>query len=282
MGGFLNMKITQRTVSLAGASRYHEPIKYIDRIFREHVLIYCLCGEYEIFDNDLPFRLEKDDVMFQHAGVHHYGLTPCKPDTAILFVHFGCDGKDSYSADFNTPPEGFAFLPTVISAARQPSVKRIFQRVVDDWIEIVDERESSYHLKRLIEEISQIGHTTDIDSRKNGIIERCLEIIRQNPDRYFTTSDFSSMLFKSQSTIRNVFRANMNKSLYEYQRDHKLSLVKTMLETTSMKLHEIAQQTGYCDEYQMSKTFKKTYGMTPGQYRQQLSKSPETSEENKK
>ena len=36
------------------------------------------------------------------------------------------------------------------------------------------------------------------------------------------------------------------------------------------------------DEYQMSKTFKKTYGMTPGQYRQQLSKSPETSEENKK
>ncbi|MBR6427923.1 MAG: helix-turn-helix transcriptional regulator [Clostridia bacterium] len=283
MGGLLNMKITRRRVSLAGASRYNIPVKYIDRVFTEHVLIYCLSGEYEIYDNDVPFTLKKDDVMFQHAGIHHYGLVPCKPDTAILFIHFGKCENDAYYPDFYPPPDGFEFLPTFLSAARHPTIKRIFQRVVDDWIEVVDERESQYHLKRLIEEIAHIDDESKAMSGKSGIVDRCLEIMKQNPERYFTTRDFSNLIFVSESTIRNVFRENMGNSLYAIQRDYKLGLVKSMLhDRPDMKLHEIAQATGYCDEYQMSKTFKKAYGMTPGQYRQQLNRSAGKNTEDKK
>ena len=272
MGGIINLKISPRRVSLAGASRYNPPIKYIDRIFREHVLIYCLSGEYEIYDNDIPFTLKKDDIMFQHAGIHHYGLKPCEPDTAILFVHFGCCEGDEYRAEtLSLPPEGYACLPTCVSAARHPTVKRIFRQVCDDWINVVEERETEYHLKRLIEEISYIGGAEGAPSRKTGIVDKCLELIKQNPDKYFTTKDFSNLIFASESAIRNVFRANMNKSLYYVQRDYKLALVKSMLkEKPEIKLHEIAQSTGFCDEYQMSKTFKKVFGMTPKQYRQKL------------
>lgn len=265
MGGLLNTNCRRR-VSLAGAARYNIPIKYIDRIFSEHVLIYCLKGEYEIYDNDILYTLHSGDIIFQHAGIHHYGLKLCEPDTTILYVHFNCNEKDSYVKDKAECDSNSVFIPTLIHAESYPTVKRIFQRVTDDWIEMADQRDSEYHLTSLINYVAKIANKSAFTDR--DIINRCLSIMQNNPDKYLTTREYAKMLFVSESTVRNSFRVGLGRSLYEIQRDYKIELVKEILsDNPDIKLHEVAERAGYCDEYQMSKLFKKFCGVTPSQYR---------------
>ena len=64
-------------------------IQHPNRILENtHDLLYILDGYWEIVQDDEVYELKKDDVIFLHAGHHHWGRTCCKPNTSCMFIHF--------------------------------------------------------------------------------------------------------------------------------------------------------------------------------------------------
>ena len=78
----------------------------------------------------------------------------------------------------------------------------------------------------------------------------------------------SKLIYISGKTLRSSFFSRFGKTFYQYQLDSKLSQVCIYLQDyPNMRLNEIAYILGFCDEFHMSKVFKKKYGVSPNQYK---------------
>ena len=63
--------------------------------------------------------------------------------------------------------------------------------------------------------------------------------------------------------FRNAFDTNIRKYIIR----KRMSVAQHMLYDVNLRINEIADSVGYPDIYQFSKQFKKTFGVSPTQYR---------------
>lgn len=71
----------------------------------------------------------------------------------------------------------------------------------------------------------------------------------------------------SPSRFHAVFRGITGSGPMEYQRKLRLNLAFRLLMTTDDKLKSIAEKTGFCNEFHLSREFKRNYGKSPKEYR---------------
>ena len=71
----------------------------------------------------------------------------------------------------------------------------------------------------------------------------------------------------SVRTMSARFKRLMGKTLHEYQLSMKLEMAYHTLRTGRYTVKEVAQTFGFCDPYYFSRTFKKTYGLSPSEVR---------------
>lgn len=103
------------------------------------------------------------------------------------------------------------------------------------------------------------------DTRGNQI----MEFIKNHAIEKIELSDVAAHLNLSCSRTSYIIHDAFNKTFPALVREERLRRVQTLLSSTNMTLHEIAVQTGFGDEYYLSRIFKRENGETPGQYRRQ-------------
>ena len=89
-----------RRVSAASYIAYKAPSQHPDRIMQEHDLVYFLEGEWEVYQDNIPYLLRRGDVLLLHGGRHHYSKRPCLAGTNTIYIHIFPAPGDSY-----LPPE---------------------------------------------------------------------------------------------------------------------------------------------------------------------------------
>jgi AraC-like DNA-binding protein len=57
----------------------------------------------------------------------------------------------------------------------------------------------------------------------------------------------------------------------QYVRRRRLQLARELLTTTSLSIGEVAERSGYDDQFHFSRAFKQAHGVNPSAYRQQMS-----------
>lgn len=107
-------------------------------------------------------------------------------------------------------------------------------------------------------------------SSSHNILAEASRLIQTTPQTFFTGKDLADRFFVCERTLSNQFKKAYGKTLYVYQMDVKLEMVRQfLLSQPEVKLHETALNFGFCDEFHMSRTFKRKYGVSPSQYRQE-------------
>ena len=95
-----------------------------------------------------------------------------------------------------------------------------------------------------------------------------LSKIMQNPSfPSYTVQDLCDKLGYSRMQLNRLFRRHLNKTPHEYLSDYKLRYARSLLRSTDMKILEVAMAAGYSTLSQFQLSFKKRFGMPPGQYR---------------
>ncbi|WP_159888341.1 response regulator transcription factor [Paenibacillus puerhi] len=72
----------------------------------------------------------------------------------------------------------------------------------------------------------------------------------------------------NSSYLSRLFKIETGKGFVQYLREVRMKHACRMLKDTSLTNIEIAKQVGYWDEKHFRRTFKKDFGMTPGEYRE--------------
>lgn len=99
------------------------------------------------------------------------------------------------------------------------------------------------------------------------------QVIHDYIDRHYrediSLSRLSEKFFFSREYLNRIFHARYGCAVYEYVQSVRMSHAASLLKNPDLSLQTIAENLGYSNANYFSKAFKKFYGKSPSEYRQQ-------------
>lgn len=104
-------------------------------------------------------------------------------------------------------------------------------------------------------------------SNNSFLVSQALKLIDGNPDGSATLVSVAERLQIHPNYLSKIFKLETNESFSEHLIKNKMNMAKRMLRTTNKKVYEIAGAVGYKDVAHFTKVFKKSFGVSPTEYR---------------
>jgi len=99
-------------------------------------------------------------------------------------------------------------------------------------------------------------------------IRRVVRALTSHPERAYSQAELAELSGLPMSTLNRQFRKVTGWSIKQYQTRLRIQRVRQILrEEPETGLMEIAERTGFYDEFHLSKTFKQQTGTNPSDYR---------------
>lgn len=112
-----------------------------------------------------------------------------------------------------------------------------------------------------------------LSEEKDNKIDEKMQLLavymQKNYHLPLTIEDLSQYTALSESYLYARFKQAFGVSPIHYLNELRLQAAAGLLLSSKLTLAEIAEQIGLCDAYYLSKLFKKTYGVSPRDYRKQ-------------
>ncbi len=261
-------KLAAREVTGANYITAVTGIVHPDRVLAEHDFLYMLDGEWEIMEDGVAYPMRSDDCLILPAKRHHYGRTLCSPGNRHIYFHIvptkaelqGTTGADS----------SFFELPSLFSCRRYPQVRRYFQEIVSIFWSEGKERENRLSLlvNLLLCTLVEIKAEDGASGEGDWLVEMVCRELHANPQRFFSAPEIAELCGVCPKTLNNRFLRAMGRTFCAYQTELKLRMVRDyLLHQPGARLHEAALNFGFCDEFHLSRVFKKKFGVSPRAFR---------------
>jgi len=177
----------------------------------------------------------------------------------------GCEAAfvllSSYS-DFEYAQE--AIRMSVMDYCLKPVNPEALARQLQNLRERLDEQALSRKSRELL-----ILPENDFQDEPHSF-QQILAYIRENYQRKVTLAEISALFSFNRTYICSLFKRNSETTFSAYLNNVRIQAAKQLLESTLMPMGEIAEQTGFADDYYFNKVFKSICGVTPYQYRRQF------------
>ena len=92
--------------------------------------------------------------------------------------------------------------------------------------------------------------------------------IEQNYARPITVEDMAARCKLDRSYFGKIFKDTMGESPQNFLIRYRMSQAAQLLVTTNLSVGDVSVRTGYPNQLHFSRAFKKTYGVSPREYRQ--------------
>ncbi|MNZ72294.1 HTH-type transcriptional regulator YesS [compost metagenome] len=107
------------------------------------------------------------------------------------------------------------------------------------------------------------------EGAKSFLIQQVQEYVMNNLSHDTSVKTIADHVFLHPVYLSKVFKAETGESLSEWIIGMKMERALYLLKNTNQKIYEITGQLGYQNPQYFSKTFKKYFGMTPQEFREQ-------------
>lgn len=245
------------------------PTLHPDRVMEVYDFLYILDGTWEIYEEDVPYELGKDDLLILSAGRHHYGINPCSAGNRHMYLHLY---PEKGTSDEHRYPDETGLSPTLkvgsplFHCGSDPKVKQYFEEIIAAYWsdDALKENKISFLMGLLLCELSELGKNDKINSKYAGIIDGVLKQMQTNPQKTYTCSEMAELFYVCPKTLSNMFKQVYGQTFYSYQMNRKLEMVRQYLfDHPEELLCNVARNFGFYDEFHLGKAYKKKYGVSP-------------------
>jgi len=142
--------------------------------------------------------------------------------------------------------------------------------------ELQNETDSEFQTRNLLSEtwtllIKELQENPDshkiIGTDQTNRLRSMIAYINQNYAEKIALAEIAKAASVSEREASRCFKKNIGQSPIEYLIKYRLNQSKKLLLETSMTITDICQQCGFSDSAYFGKVFRKSYGMTPSEYR---------------
>jgi len=109
--------------------------------------------------------------------------------------------------------------------------------------------------------IKKIGRSMD---QRIQIVRSAIE---KDCRRAWTITSLAKLVNLSPSRLRHLFKAETGLTTNKFLREVRLREAEKLLRTSFLRVKEIMNRVGFLDESHFGHQLKKTYGLSPSQYR---------------
>ena len=256
-----------RTVNQCNFNKFSNAV-HANRVLDEHCMFFVLEGEWEIWQDNEPYTVKKDDMIFLMRGHHHYGLKPSSPVVRTCFIHPAADAADrlveeTETAGLHTDSTSSFVFDTLIHCQGNPAIRGLFEKIIqlyysDDSYKC---EEISGNFLLLFSQMSQMS-TSGVCCPQ--IVTDVIDRINRTPHKFFTLQELAAGVYVCPKTLSSQFKSSTGMTIHKYQTDLKMKMANSLLNSEpTITLKEVAKQFGYYDEFHFSRVFKQHFGRTP-------------------
>ncbi len=106
----------------------------------------------------------------------------------------------------------------------------------------------------------------------NYIVREALHYMQSHCAEHLSLSDVAAHVYVSPWHLSKLINRHANQGFFDILGRMRMERAKTLLADSGLRIHAVAEQVGYADVAHFSKSFKRLVGMTPGEYRDGLTK----------
>ena len=117
------------------------------------------------------------------------------------------------------------------------------------------------------------NHKLITADRSKTYIEEALLFIQQNYANNISIQDVANYICIDRSYLHRLFKKFINNSPQEYLLSLRMEKATSLLTNSTLKISDISRSVGYTDSLLFSKTFKKSKGISPSEFRAKNSKT---------
>ena len=104
----------------------------------------------------------------------------------------------------------------------------------------------------------------------NFIVQAAMNYMREHyAEQHLSLSDVADHVYVSQWHLSKLLNRETGQSFFDLLGSLRIARAKELLGSSQMRVHEIAEATGFSDVAHFSRSFKRIAGCTPGEYRNQ-------------
>lgn len=126
-----------------------------------------------------------------------------------------------------------------------------------------------YQLMHLLIKGTQSPNETKNDITTNFYIQETLKYITRHIDQDITVEDLANHCHLSRTYLTKLFKNELGVTPAVYMTNYKLKKAATLLKESKQSINDISQAVGYRNQFVFSSAFKRKYGISPSQWRNQ-------------
>ncbi len=163
----------------------------------------------------------------------------------------------------------------VNSPVYKAKYKDVAQTMKDEMLYIINHKDDSPfhligHLYLFIDSFVKSSAITQI-SKSNNLrdfyIKEALSFIEQNFQNDITVEEIAACCGLNRSYFGKIFHEVLGKSPQEFLISYRMTKATELLKLTSLSIAEVSSAVGYSNQLHFSRAFKKIYGISPRQWR---------------
>lgn len=102
------------------------------------------------------------------------------------------------------------------------------------------------------------------------LTKKVMSYIQHNARINLSVPEISRLFFVSESKIRNKFKEEVGVNIGLYIDDMVFFKAKKLLSKKALRIKDISDELGFCDQFYFSRRFKEKYGITPTEYKKEI------------
>ena len=152
--------------------------------------------------------------------------------------------------------DGFRRLHDALRVEHAPSTSRLERdELLASWLRMLV-------VRRLVRRAAPVGPRAPADGRA---VRRALEFLADNPDRNVGLDELAAVAGTEKFRLLRQFRENTGMPPHAFHLASRVRAARRLLETGST-VAEAAGATGFADQSHLHRQFRRSLGITPGQY----------------
>ncbi|AOM83413.1 helix-turn-helix domain-containing protein [Salisediminibacterium beveridgei] len=268
---------------------FREGTVHFKRQFDVFDLIYVFSGTLYMKENDQILTIHAGEYAILTPGKTHEGVKPCEEDTHIAWIHFEFPLSFSVtgeslsgwsdiltSAATYTEPERYQLRLPVHS---QVTIREVFESKLSDLFErnessdvAVRMRQQTLFFDVLLELQQQV---ITLPSAAQEVAEQSIVFIRQHyKDNQLSVKKMASILLFHPDYISRSIKKVTGLTAVQYMNQVRINHAKRLLHEGIHDLSTVSVACGFSDSAYFSRVFKRSEGISPGQYRRMNRVSP--------
>lgn len=269
------------------------------RTASEFILLIIVAGEMYLKEDQKKYALRQGDYIFLQPGHTHVGYQPSQCE--YYYIHFQEDclsgwdcseipqiiqiitdnNKLAYQCDpFNEDlyKNNKLFVPKDRHIYLQSAFEQV-KVIMDEMILLEKQQMPNYKLicsARFLEIMVQLSRDfvshivpdeqTGFHYENQQKIYSLIHYLQMNDAKHISGEDIAMQTNMNFDSFNRLFKRETGLTVFNYLKQIRLNHARELLMTSQLRLNEISERVGFCDQYYLSRVFKKEYGVSPKKY----------------